>query len=383
LSVMARRFVRRSRRFPGLIVAVLALFVAYVGLRLIPTAWPLAGVLTAWVALSSTIALPLLLMLAIRRGTVGEGVFPYALMPVAFFLFLLTFTVPRDVVWAILSLIGTAPTEYFDVTSGGVVVLAALTFASGFVGARGGPTVVDVRVPIDNLHPDLDGFTIAQISDVHIGRTLKRPFLERVVDQVNALEADLVAITGDLVDGHVDDLRQHTEPLRDLKARHGVWFVPGNHDYYSGVLAWVAELERLGLRVLLNAHDVIEHAGQRLVVGGVTDHTAHVLVDGHQSDPHKAIAGAPEDAFKLLLAHQPASAKEAARAGFDLQLSGHTHGGQFFPGTILAHLVFPFVAGLAKHESMWIYTHRGTGFVGPPLRHTLACEVTRLVLVRA
>jgi uncharacterized protein len=173
-----------------------------------------------------------------------------------------------------------------------------------------------------------------------------------------------------------------------LKARHGSWFVTGNHDYYAGALPWIDELRSLGVNVLLNAHHVLDHEGAPLVVGGVTDHTANGLVRGHASDPHKAMAGAPADAFKLLLAHQPASAVEAANAGFQLQLSGHTHGGQFFPGTLFARIVFPFVAGLARVAStgsksaMWIYTSRGAGFTGAQLR-TVPSEITRLRLVRA
>ncbi|HEY4222356.1 MAG TPA: metallophosphoesterase, partial [Myxococcota bacterium] len=272
----------------------------------------------------------------------------------------------------------------FRGTSAAVVAAGASLFLFGMARARSKPTVVDVEVPIAGLDAALHGFTIAQISDVHVGRSIKRPFIESVVAAVNSVGADLIAVTGDLVDGTVAELGEHTAPLAGLKATHGAWFVPGNHDYYAGVLPWIDEVKRLGLRVLLNTHEVIEHDGHKVVVAGVTDHSASRMVSGHASDPHKAMSGAPADAFKLLLAHQPASAAEASKAGFQLQLSGHTHGGQFFPGTLFAHLVFPWVAGLHKLDQMWVYTSHGTGYVGPPLRTTrVAGEVTRLVLVPA
>lgn len=365
---------RRHPPFFLVVLFILALVVVYVGDRLIPDGWPALWRAGGWAALASLLLVPLAAIFGFRTRRFG-----LALAPVGLFIFLLTFTALRDLLWLVARWF--APHEVFPVTSFVVVMLALATFAFATLRARMGPKVIDVDVPVPDLHPDLHGFTIAQLSDVHVGRTLRRPFVEQIVQTVNGLNPDLVAITGDLVDGGVDELRDDVSPLRDLRARHGAWFVTGNHDYYSGALSWIAELEALGVNVLINAHRVLHHEGARLVVGGVTDHTANALVHGHESDPHKAIAGAPEDLFRLLLAHQPASAKEAARAGFDLQLSGHTHGGQFFPGTLFAHLVFPFVAGLERLNEMWIYTSRGTGFVGAPLR-TVTSEITRLRLVR-
>ena len=153
-----------------------------------------------------------------------------------------------------------------------------------------------------------------------------------IVDAVNALQADAIAITGDLVDGSVRQLAPHTAPLARLRARHGAYFVTGNHEYNSNAHAWIEEVRRLGLTVLMNEHRVLRHGGAALLLAGVTDYMAHHFDETHRSDPHAAVAGAPGDvAVKVLLAHQPRSAAAAADAGFDLQLSGHTHGGQFFP----------------------------------------------------
>jgi len=169
-----------------------------------------------------------------------------------------------------------------------------------------------------------------------------------------------------------------------LQARHGVYFVTGNHEYYSDAPAWVVELRRLGLTVLMNEHVVLCHDGESLVLAGVTDYSAHHFDPAQRSDPHAAILHAPTDSgVNILLAHQPRSAEAAADAGFDLQLSGHTHGGQFFPWNLFVPLQQPYVAGLNKLRNLWIYTSRGTGYWGPPKRLLAPSEITRLRLIVA
>ncbi len=263
------------------------------------------------------------------------------------------------------------------------VALTLLSTLIGLVIARR-PRLVDVDVPIANLPAALQGFTIAQISDLHVGPTIKRGFVERIVARVNHLGTDVIAITGDLVDGSVPELSAHTAPLAALTARHGVFFVTGNHEYYSGERAWTIELRRLGLTVLKNQHVILQHDGARLLLAGVTDFSAHHFDPAQRSDPAGAIAGSAAGAgAKILLAHQPSSATAAAEAGYDLQLSGHTHGGQFWPWNLLVGYFQPFTAGLNRLKDLAIYVSRGTGYWGPPNRFIVPAEITRLRLVVA
>jgi uncharacterized protein len=274
--------------------------------------------------------------------------------------------------------------EFRKYSAAAVPLLAAIASLAGLYNARKRAGVRRVDVPIANLPAALHGFTIAQISDIHVGPTIKRNYLDAIVDAVNELGADLIAVTGDLVDGSVAQLARHTQPLARLSARHGAYFVTGNHEYYSGVEAWLVEIRRLGLRVLMNEHVVLMHEGAAVVVGGVTDHGAHHYDPAQRSDPAAAMVGAPRNAaFRLLLAHQPRSAFAAAPVGFDLQLSGHTHGGQFLPWTFLVRLQQPITAGLHRVQSLWVYVSRGTGYWGPPLRLGAPSEITHLRLVPA
>jgi len=271
-----------------------------------------------------------------------------------------------------------------------VPLVAGLVTLWGLFNARRRAAIVAVDVPIADLPVALHGFTIAQISDIHVGPTIKGPYLQAIVQAVNQIEADMVAVTGDLVDGTVAELAHHVAPLANLSSRHGTYFVTGNHEYYSGAHAWIDELRRLGVRVLMNEHVVLRHGPADLhvdlhadlVLAGVADHGAHHFDPAHRSDPQAAIAGAPASALvKVLLAHQPRSAAAAADAGFHLQLSGHTHGGQFWPWNFFVPLQQPFTAGLNRLSQLWVYTSRGTGYWGPPKRFGAPSEITRLRLV--
>lgn len=263
----------------------------------------------------------------------------------------------------------------------GVVTLAGGMTAYGTYKALRTLEVVDVAVPFAKLPPALRGLKIVQISDLHVGPTVRRPFIEKVVAQVNALDPDLIVITGDLVDGHVEERRDDVAPLAGLKAREGVYYITGNHEYYWGAQPWIEEVARLGIRPLVNEHVVLR--GGALALAGVADLRAGQFIPEQAFDPHKAIQGAPPDALKVLLAHQPKSAYEAVKAGFDLQLSGHTHGGQYAPWSLLVFLVQPFVAGLHKLDQMQLYVNRGTGYWGPPVRIGSDPEITRLTLTQA
>jgi predicted MPP superfamily phosphohydrolase len=262
--------------------------------------------------------------------------------------------------------------------------LALFVTLAGLAIARRRPGVVEIKIPVVDLPHALHGFSIVQISDVHVGPTIKRGFVEGVVRRVNELQADMIAVTGDLVDGSVQQLSAHTAPLAGLTARHGAYFVTGNHEYYSGERAWTEEIGRLGLRVLKNEHVVLKHDGASLVLAGVTDLSAHHFDPAQRSNPVAAMRGAPVDAgARILLAHQPSSAMAAANAGFDVQISGHTHGGQFWPWNLFIHFFQPFSSGLHRLRNLWIYVSRGTGYWGPPNRFGVPSEITRIRLVPA
>jgi len=351
-------------------------------------------VLLALVVLSAATApLGLGMRRAVGRGPLLQAAIRVGLIAIGFFSSLLVLTLLRDLGLLLfealrqLGLSGSDATLSDAVERVSAQVVAAtsvLVTAWGFLNARRTAAVRRVDVPIEGLRAGLDGFTIAQISDLHVGPTIKRRYVEAVVDAVNALDPDLVAVTGDLVDGGVQQLAPHTAPLARLASRHGTYFVTGNHEYYSGVAAWIAELDRLGMHVLMNEHVVVHHGGADLVVAGVTDYGAHHFHASHRSDPAAALQGAPRDAaLRVLLAHQPRTAFEAERAGYDLQLSGHTHGGQFVPWTFLVRFWQPFTAGLHRLGRLWVYVSRGTGYWGPPKRLGAPSEITRLRLVPA
>ena len=376
----------RSRAFL-FALAILGLLHVYIGWRLAPAVFvsgslQIAGVLALLVLY---ILVPMgLLAFGIKRQPLSDRVAWVGLLAMGLASSLFVLTLGRDVVLLLAELAGWNPKELIVDSARAVPVLAVLVSLIGFVNARRVAQVVDVDVPIVGLPPALHGFTIAQLSDIHVGPTIKRGYLQAIVDVVNTLDADMVAVTGDLVDGSVVQLAPHTAPLADLKARHGAYFVTGNHEYYSNATAWIAEVRRLGLTVLMNEHVLLEHGDAQVVLAGVTDYSGHHFDATHRSDPAAAIAAAPESAaIRILLAHQPRSAPAAADAGFDLQLSGHTHGGQFYPWNLFVPLQQPYTAGLHRLRALWVYTSRGTGYWGPPKRFGAPSEITRLRLVAA
>jgi hypothetical protein len=268
--------------------------------------------------------------------------------------------------------------------SNGLFLAAALPMTGfGVYNARRKPSVLKNDLFVLDLPDGLDGFTIAQISDTHIGPTIRADWARKVVDAVNGLDPDLIVHTGDMVDGAVDGLKTDVLPFGDLNAPHGVWFCTGNHEYYSGVFEWLSEARRLGIRPLVNEHALIDTGQGRLLLAGVTDLRAGRMVPGHASSPSKAMAEAPEHDVSLLLAHQPDSVYAASEAGFDIQLSGHTHGGQYFPYNYVIHLFQTFVRGPYIHDGTQLYVNMGTGYWGPPMRIGTVPEITLHTLRRA
>ena len=368
----------------------------YIGARLLPAllSWPLAAATLLVTLLLSLWLMPMGIGLgALRRSRSRASAHPLITLGwlgMGFFSSLLLLTLLRDgglllmLAGQVAGLNGPLSAALRNASALAIWLLAMGVTLWGFVGARRTAAIVEVVVPIAGLPAALVGFRIVQISDIHIGPTIRADYLQRIVAAVNTLDADVVAITGDLVDGSVAELAAHVAPLTQLRSRHGSFFVTGNHEYYSGAAAWVAELRRLGVTVLMNQHLVLQHGAARAVLAGVTDYGAGHFDPAQRSDPQRALLDAPADAgVRILLAHQPRSAAAAAAAGFDLQLSGHTHGGQFLPWNFFVKLQQPFVAGLDRLHDLWVYTSRGTGYWGPPKRFGAPSEITLLRLAAA
>ena len=377
--------------------ALSALLHGYVAWRLLgplaalpPAAWALGGVLAF-----SALAVPCaLLARRLAAAPLADRLSWAGLLCMGLFSSLLVLTLLRDAASALLWLADAwapghlALDAWAQGSAQAVPLLGGLATLLGFANARRTAPVVRVDVPIHGLPAAWQGFTLAQISDIHVGPTIRRHYLRRIVERVNTLGADVVAITGDLVDGRVGELAAHVAPLAELRSRRGTFFVTGNHEYYSGAQPWIDELRRLGLTVLLNEHVVFAPSDAAagawpLVLAGVTDFNAGQFDPSQRSDPALALKGAPPQAVRVLLAHQPRSAPAAAEAGFDLQLSGHTHGGQFYPWPLFVRLQQPFTAGLHLWGRLWVYTSRGTGYWGPPNRFGAPSEITCLRLVAA
>lgn len=387
--------------------ALTALLHVYIALRLLPAlavltpAWPLA--LIALVVSAATIPLPFVSRRGGREGAGNGNLLKWTgLISMGWFSSMFVLTLVRDagllLAW-LAGAVGGVQVQWSALlpwSALAVLAMATATSAVGFLNARRTASVKRVEVPIRGLPQALEGFTIAQLSDIHVGPTIRNSYIQRIVDAVNRLGADAIAITGDLVDGSVPELREHIAPLAGLRARHGTFVVTGNHEYYAGAHAWIDELRRLGLKVLLNEHVVLQTRNVRgaqtdeelfesaLVLAGVTDFTAGHFDAAHASDPHLALHDAPPLVHtRVLLAHQPRSAPLAAAAGYQLQLSGHTHGGQFFPWNLFVPMQQPFTAGLHRLHDMWVYVSRGTGYWGPPKRFGAPSEITLLTLVPA
>jgi predicted MPP superfamily phosphohydrolase len=380
-----------------IVLGFLTLLYGYAGWRMIPALdfpWNLAaGALLCGLAL-----LPLLLIRLrahLSLAPLTDALSWIAYLSLGFFALATPLFLLRDLAWLVLHLAGPLlvqagvpgatplPSAGPPLSDLGVLALATALAARGLHQARRIPPVRRVEVPIQGLPAAFHGFRIAQLSDLHIGPTLKGSFVGRVVERINALNPDLIAFTGDLADGPVERLASQVESLACLRAPCGKFFVTGNHEYYAGVFAWIAQVEKLGFRALLNDACLIERGKATLALAGVTDYGAGEMVPEHASAPQAALSRFPRADLRLLLAHQPRSIFAAAAAGCHLQLSGHTHGGQFVPWKWLVPLQQPFLAGLHRWQGTWLYVHRGTGYWGPPLRLGAPSEIALLVLTAA
>jgi uncharacterized protein len=267
------------------------------------------------------------------------------------------------------------------VAVGSAAAVAAGVSSYGVWRAFQPPNIREVQVKLPGLPRSLDGFRIVQITDIHIGNVLGRPFLEELVRRCNALKPDMMAITGDLVDGSVEHLAPAVSALRGLKSREGSFFIMGNHEYYSGDVEWAAALDDMGIHVLRNRFMTLGDAGGRLDVVGVDDWGHKDNKDGRGYNLDKALAGRQEGNAAVLLAHQPRGVEEALSRGMGLQLSGHTHGGQMFPITLIVSATYRYPAGLYQVGHGHVYVSRGTGFWGPPMRIASPPEITAVTLL--
>jgi predicted MPP superfamily phosphohydrolase len=260
----------------------------------------------------------------------------------------------------------------------GILGISGSLSAYGFYEARRPPAVVEVSVPFRNLPDDLEGFRIVQITDTHVGTTTRQGYMETIVERVNMLTPDIVVFTGDIADGTVSHLGNKISPLSTLVTNYGSYFVTGNHEYLFGEQAWLREIDRLGLKALINEHQVLTCGKGRITLAGVTDYSAGKYDSNRASNPETSLSGSSPCDLKILLAHRPRSIYAAAKSGFDLQISGHTHGGQFYPWRFACFS--PYVEGLHRFKNTWIYVSRGTGYWGAPLRLGVTSEITLIKL---
>ncbi len=404
-----RRF-SQSMIFFIIVIVVFALMYGYIGWRLIiPAAFGLPVNILLWSLLAVLLILPFLPVFARNQGEPNllmDVIAWIAYISFGFMTLLFAVLVIKDLVFLtglglqkIVLLFSKTAQAGVDIPDAvdphrrqllinsvnlGLLGLTTAVTGYGIFQALRKPQIVEIDLPVPNLPTDLEGFRIVQITDIHVSHTIKRDFVQMVVDTVNGLKPDIIALTGDLVDGSVPQLRHDVAPLADLKAPYGSFFITGNHEYYSGAIPWVKETTRLGFDVLMNEHRVIQHGKGKILLAGVTDYTGGDFYPDHVSDPHKAIAGAVSDCHvKILLAHQPKSIFEASKAGFDYVISGHTHGGQYIPYHFLAALAQPYISGFHKHDNTYIYVSNGTGYWGPPLRIGTGPEITLHRLARA
>jgi predicted MPP superfamily phosphohydrolase len=363
------------------ITVILSLASFYVGTRLMRSDWLYSHRRVVWMFLFLFIALQLL-------GPILYRAFPdhfsnfFALHWITYttlglFASLFFYTVFADALLLIWSFLNNGK-DSVDLERRNVLLVGSLTLGTTVLGlaqTSKGPQLEEVDIPIRNLPEAFQGFRIAQVSDLHVGPLIRRDYVQNVVKMVSEAKPDLIALTGDFSDGTVGHLRDEIWPLEQLQAPHGKFFVTGNHEYYWEANEWLKLHREMGARILENEHVVLEKDGKQLVLAGVNDLS-------HESDPKAAAQGAPSGVPRILLAHQPASYKAASEAGFDLQLSGHTHAGQFFPWNLVVKVAQKYYRGLNRHENMWVYVNRGTGYWGPPIRFAVPSEITLIRLVK-
>ena len=259
--------------------------------------------------------------------------------------------------------------------------IAGLGSIWGIYNATKDPVIKRVEIEIDGLPESLKGFRMAQITDLHVGSMIGGNFVEKVSRKIKELNADMLFFTGDAADGSVQSYGEHLKSLAEIHPKYGKYFVTGNHEYYSDMNGWLQLIEGLGFKILVNESQNIIVNDATIMITGIPDRGGGHFSSFHKTDMEKAVEGMKPSELKILLAHQPKDVEHAVKYGFDLQLSGHTHGGQYFPFSLLVQMAHPFIKGLHKRENTWIYINQGTGYWGPPLRIGTEPEISEFTLV--
>jgi predicted MPP superfamily phosphohydrolase len=379
----ARRSLR-PLRVRATITAVLALLfgVPWWTLVAADTRWPTAIVVAVTIVFVSTlVAFPVLMYLghgsrhrdwAARTGDTILGViwimFVWALL--------------GNVLRLALAIAGVADPLRSRIVAAAIAAVSLVLVLWGYAEAMRVPRIKRVDVTLPRLSAGLDGVRVILLTDTHYGPINRVRWSAGVVAAVNKLDADVVCHTGDIADGTVSERREQAAPLGDVRARLARTYVTGNHEYFGEAQGWLDHMRELGWQPLHNQHIVVERNGAQLVVAGVDDATAASSGrPDHRADHTAALADVDPDLPVLLLAHQPKQIGAAVARGVDLQISGHTHGGQIWPFHFLVRLDQPTVHGLSRHgDRTQLYTSRGTGFWGPPLRVFAPSEITVLTL---
>ena len=379
----ARSRRRRSTRRVAFVVAVLALLfgVPFVTVVASGQEWPLAAVVVAaFVFVGTALAFPWLMFRGHGRGADRLAVIGDTILGAIWVLF--AWSVLGNVLRLILWACGIEDPDRARIVAAAVVAVSAVLLVWGNREAMRVPRVKRVEIAIPGLGAGLDGMRVVLLTDTHYGPINRVAWSQRVGEAVNALDADVVCHTGDIADGTVEQRREQAAPLGNITARLAKTYVTGNHEYFGEAQGWLDHMESLGWVALHNRHIVVERDGARLIVAGVDDRTAKGSGrPGHGADHAAALAGADRTIPVLLLAHQPKQIDGAVEHGIDLQISGHTHGGQIWPFHFLVRTDQPVVSGLSRHGARTqLYTSRGTGFWGPPFRVFAPSEISVLVL---
>ncbi|CAM4432350.1 hypothetical protein SAMN06265348_12712 [Pedobacter westerhofensis] len=364
------------------LIAALILLALFVFLRFRLTgigyyAWIISGVMTALLLLYP------LVWYDVLPDTLNKITRAITHFDMGLLSLMISFITVRDIIFVPVSLAkpGLVDQVFSGTATGCLFGVSLLLLIFGYTHAAAGPEVNYVDINIMDLAPSLEGYTILQISDLHAGPAIDRSYVENVLKKVGDIKVDVIALTGDIADGNFSKYHDRVAPIAELYAKAPVLYIPGNHEYLHDGSQWRHYFEQMGFQSLFNSHTIINRNGGSILFAGIIDPEVKEIDPTQKPDILLAMENAQPADLKILLSHRPDIAKEAAPI-FNLQLSGHTHAGQFLPWSLLMKFLLPFASGLNKCGNMWIYTNPGTGFWGPPIRLGTTSEITVLRLVK-